>query len=82
MTGKGVTPMPDRIRAWAIYDNFKTSDGELVFVGVVTDTQWKIFCDAFGLAELLADPALKTNPAARGSAPAHPADRRRRSSPA
>jgi crotonobetainyl-CoA:carnitine CoA-transferase CaiB-like acyl-CoA transferase len=61
-TGKGVSPMPDRIRAWAIYDNFKTRDGELVFVGVVTDTQWKIFCDSFGLAELLADPALKTNP--------------------
>jgi crotonobetainyl-CoA:carnitine CoA-transferase CaiB-like acyl-CoA transferase len=34
----------------------------MVFVGVVTDTQWKIFCDAFGLADLLADPALKTNP--------------------
>jgi crotonobetainyl-CoA:carnitine CoA-transferase CaiB-like acyl-CoA transferase len=61
-TGKGVTPMPDRIRAWAIYDNFKTKDGELVFVGVVTDTQWKVFCDAFGLIDLLADPALKTNP--------------------
>ena len=61
-TGKGVTPMPDRIRAWAIYDNFKTKDGELVFVGVVTDTQWKIFCEAFGLSDLLADPALKTNP--------------------
>ena len=62
MTRKPVTPMPDRIRAWALYDNFKTSDGELVFVGVVTDTQWKIFCEAFGLEELLADPALKTNP--------------------
>jgi crotonobetainyl-CoA:carnitine CoA-transferase CaiB-like acyl-CoA transferase len=61
-TGKGVTPMPDRIRAWAIYDNFKTKDGELVFVGVVTDTQWRIFCEAFGLSDLLADPALKTNP--------------------
>jgi crotonobetainyl-CoA:carnitine CoA-transferase CaiB-like acyl-CoA transferase len=61
-TGKPVSPMPDRVRAWAIYDNFRTSDGELVFVGVVTDTQWKIFCDAFGLADLLADPALKTNP--------------------
>jgi crotonobetainyl-CoA:carnitine CoA-transferase CaiB-like acyl-CoA transferase len=54
--------MPDRVRAWALYDNFKTRDGELVFVGVVTDTQWKIFCDAFGLQDLLADPALKTNP--------------------
>ncbi len=62
MTGKPVVPMPDRIRAWAVYDTFRTSDGELVFVGVVTDTQWKIFCDAFGLADLYADPALKTNP--------------------
>ncbi len=62
MTGKPAVPMPERVRAWAVYDTFKTSDGELVFVGVVTDTQWKIFCDAFGLQELLADPALKTNP--------------------
>ena len=62
MIGKPATPMPDRVRAWALYDNFKTADGELVFVGVVTDTQWKIFCEAFGLAELLADPTLKTNP--------------------
>ncbi|HEX9673071.1 MAG TPA: CaiB/BaiF CoA-transferase family protein, partial [Burkholderiales bacterium] len=61
-SGKTVPPMPDRIRAWAVYDNFKTRDGEPVFVGVVTDTQWKIFCEAFGLADLLADPALKTNP--------------------
>ena len=62
MTGKPVVPMPDRIRAWAVYDTFRTSDDELVFVGVVTDTQWKIFCDAFGLQDLLDDPALKTNP--------------------
>jgi len=61
-SGKTVPPMPDRTRAWAIYDNFRTRDGELVFVGVVTDTQWKIFCDSFGLATLLADPALATNP--------------------
>jgi crotonobetainyl-CoA:carnitine CoA-transferase CaiB-like acyl-CoA transferase len=61
-TGKPVSPMPDRVRAWALYDNFKTSEGELVFVGVVTDTQWKVFCDAFGLTDLLSDPALKTNP--------------------
>ncbi len=62
MTGKAVVPMPDRIRAWAVYDTFKASDGEMVFVGVVTDTQWKIFCDAFDLQDLLADPSLKTNP--------------------
>ncbi|MBI4204120.1 MAG: CoA transferase [Betaproteobacteria bacterium] len=62
MTRKPATPMPDRIRAWAVYDTFTTADGGQVFVGVVTDTQWKVFCEAFGLDELLADPALKTNP--------------------
>jgi crotonobetainyl-CoA:carnitine CoA-transferase CaiB-like acyl-CoA transferase len=62
MTGKPVPPMPERIRAWAVYDTFETADKEMVFVGVVTDTQWKIFCDAFNLPELLNDPALKTNP--------------------
>lgn len=61
-TGKPVKPMPDRIRAWALYDNFKTRDEQLVFVGVVTDTQWKVFCEAFALQDLLNDPALKTNP--------------------
>jgi len=62
MTGKPVTPMPDRIRAWAVYDTFTTADGGQVFVGVVTDTQWKVFCEAFDVPELLADPSLATNP--------------------
>ena len=62
MTGKPVVPMPERVRAWAVYDTFLTCDQEMVFVGVVTDTQWKIFCDAFDLPDLLADPALLTNP--------------------
>ena len=62
MTGKPVVPMPDRVRAWAVYDTFTTADGEQVFVGVVTDTQWKVFCESCGLAELFNDPALKTNP--------------------
>lgn len=62
MTGKPVMPMPERVRAWAVYDIFTTSDGGQVFVGVVTDTQWKVFCEAFGLGNLLADPSLKTNP--------------------
>jgi crotonobetainyl-CoA:carnitine CoA-transferase CaiB-like acyl-CoA transferase len=32
-------------------------------VGVVTDTQWRQFCHAFELQDLLADPALATGPA-------------------
>jgi crotonobetainyl-CoA:carnitine CoA-transferase CaiB-like acyl-CoA transferase len=62
VTGKPVTPMPDRIRAWAVYDTFRTVDGGQVFVGVVTDTQWKVFCEAFGLEPLLEEPDLRTNP--------------------
>jgi crotonobetainyl-CoA:carnitine CoA-transferase CaiB-like acyl-CoA transferase len=62
MTGKPVVPMPERIRAWAVYDTFESSDGERVFVGIVTDSQWKVFCEAFGRQDLLADPALATNP--------------------
>ncbi|HXF66851.1 MAG TPA: CaiB/BaiF CoA-transferase family protein [Burkholderiales bacterium] len=62
VTGRPAVPMPERVRAWAVYDVFRTADGGRVFVGVVTDTQWKVFCEAFGLTDLLADPALKTNP--------------------
>ena len=61
-TGKPAVPMPDRVRAWAVYDTFTTKEGEQVFVGVVTDTQWKVFCEAFELPQFLIDPALATNP--------------------
>jgi crotonobetainyl-CoA:carnitine CoA-transferase CaiB-like acyl-CoA transferase len=62
VTGKPAAPMPERVSAWAVYDVFQTSDGQQVFVGVVSDTQWRAFCDAFGLQELLADPTLSSNP--------------------
>jgi crotonobetainyl-CoA:carnitine CoA-transferase CaiB-like acyl-CoA transferase len=62
VTGQEVKPMPERVRAWAVYDIFTTAEGDQVFVGVVTDTQWRTFCDAFGLDELRADTALATNP--------------------
>ncbi len=57
ITGQEAPPMTDRRPAWPIYDIFETSDGRL-FVGVVTDTQWMIFCEAFGLPELANDPTL------------------------
>ncbi len=62
MTGSTAMPMPDRVRAWAVYDTFDTADQERVFVGVVTDSQWKIFCEAFDLRDFLADAGLRTNP--------------------
>jgi crotonobetainyl-CoA:carnitine CoA-transferase CaiB-like acyl-CoA transferase len=58
----GIEPPPMSVRqvAWPIYDLFDTSDGGQVFVGVVTDTQWRLFCAEFGLSALAADPALAT----------------------
>ncbi|WP_418130444.1 CaiB/BaiF CoA-transferase family protein [Variovorax sp. 375MFSha3.1] len=60
-TGKAADPMPSRISAWAVYDVFTVKDGEQIFLAAVSDKQWAIFCKAFGLDEMLADPRLKTN---------------------
>jgi crotonobetainyl-CoA:carnitine CoA-transferase CaiB-like acyl-CoA transferase len=61
VTGKPADPMPARISAWAVYDVFTVQGGEQIFLAVVSDGQWKVFCEAFGYADLLADPALRTN---------------------
>ena len=60
-TGKAADPMPSRISAWAVYDVFTVKDGEQIFLAAVSDKQWIIFCKAFGLEDMLADPRLKTN---------------------
>lgn len=60
-TGQAAAPMPSRISAWGIYDVFTVKDGAQIFLAVVSDRQWAIFCKAFGLQELFADPRLKTN---------------------
>ena len=61
VTGAPAAPMPARISAWAIYDVFDTKDDDKVFVGVVSDTQWKVFCEAFDLKDLAADQTLAAN---------------------
>jgi len=61
VTGKPAAPMPARLSAWAVYDVFDTGDGQQVFVGVVTDTQWRAFCVEFDMPALLSDPALVSN---------------------
>ncbi len=61
VTGKPAAPMPARISAWAIYDVFEVRDGEQIFLAVVSDGAWRLFCDAFGLGELRDDPRLGSN---------------------
>ncbi len=58
ISGEAPPPMGVRRPAWPVYDIFDTADGGQVFVGVVTDTQWRLFCQSFGLDGLAADPAL------------------------
>ena len=61
VTGQPAAPMPDRISSWGIYDVFKVKDAEQIFLAVVSDTQWAIFCDAFGYEDLKADARLQGN---------------------
>lgn len=61
VTGKPAAPMPEKISPWGIYDVFKVKDGQQIFLAVVGDGQWKVFCDAFGFADLLADERIASN---------------------
>lgn len=61
VTGTPAAPMPARISAWAVYDVFDVKDDEKVFVGVVSDTQWRAFCEAFSLTDWANDESLAAN---------------------
>jgi crotonobetainyl-CoA:carnitine CoA-transferase CaiB-like acyl-CoA transferase len=61
VTGEPAAPMPARVSAWAIYQVFETADDDQVFIGVVSDKQWKMLCESFELHDLAADESLATN---------------------
>jgi crotonobetainyl-CoA:carnitine CoA-transferase CaiB-like acyl-CoA transferase len=61
LTGRPASPMPNRVSAWGIYDVFSVRDGEQIFLGVVSDTQWKQFCTRFQFDDLGDDARLRTN---------------------
>jgi crotonobetainyl-CoA:carnitine CoA-transferase CaiB-like acyl-CoA transferase len=61
ITGEAPPPMSVKRPAWGVYDIFETGDRERLFVGVVTDTQWEIFCREFSEADLADDARLRTN---------------------
>ena len=47
ITGQDPPPMPERGRAWSVYDLFATAEGDQLFVGVTTDRHWKRMCEVF-----------------------------------
>jgi crotonobetainyl-CoA:carnitine CoA-transferase CaiB-like acyl-CoA transferase len=62
VTGEAPQPMPVRLSAWAIYDVFETAnEGEQLFVGVVSDSQWVTLCETFGLEDLGQNTGLQDN---------------------
>ena len=60
-TGSPPPPMSVRVAAWAVYDIFDTKDGEQIFIGVVSDTLWKFFCESFGLDDYANDESMDLN---------------------
>jgi crotonobetainyl-CoA:carnitine CoA-transferase CaiB-like acyl-CoA transferase len=61
VTGKAAAPMPERISPWGIYDVFSVKNNEQIFLAVVGDTQWGVFCKAFGYDDWQQDTRLTTN---------------------
>lgn len=61
MSGEVPPPMPSRASPWTVYDVFTVANGEQLFIGAVSDKQWKILCDVLGRYDLLEDPMLQTN---------------------
>ena len=61
ITQTPVPPMPARVSAWSIYRIFDTADQNQVFIGIISEKHWERFCQAFGRADWLGNPNLKTN---------------------
>lgn len=61
VTGEAPPPMPERGRAWSVYDLFTTADGEQVFVGITSERHWKRMCAVFEFSDWAANDELATN---------------------
>lgn len=61
VSGDAPPPMPERGRAWSIYDLFETADDEQVFIGVTSERHWHRMCETFEFRDWADDEALATN---------------------
>jgi crotonobetainyl-CoA:carnitine CoA-transferase CaiB-like acyl-CoA transferase len=61
VSGEAPPPMPERGRAWSVYDLFTTADDEQVFVGITSDRHWTRMCDVFEFTDWAADERLSSN---------------------
>ncbi|HUK10025.1 MAG TPA: CaiB/BaiF CoA-transferase family protein [Stellaceae bacterium] len=56
-----LAPMSVRNSAWGVYDVFTSREGKQIFIGIVTETQWRRFCAVFGREDLLAEKDFADN---------------------
>ncbi len=56
-----LVPMSVRNSAWGVYDIFESAEGKSIFIGIVTDTQWRRFCAVFNRPDLLDVPEFRSN---------------------
>jgi crotonobetainyl-CoA:carnitine CoA-transferase CaiB-like acyl-CoA transferase len=61
LSSEPVPPMPARVSAWSIYRIFDSSDGEKVFIGIISEKHWERFCQAFEWQDWLEDSRLSSN---------------------
>jgi crotonobetainyl-CoA:carnitine CoA-transferase CaiB-like acyl-CoA transferase len=61
ITKAPVPPMPARVSAWSIYRTFESADGDMVFVGIISEKHWERFCQVFERQDWLGDDRLRTN---------------------
>ena len=61
MTGEPPPPMPSRVSVWSAYDVFTLADGELLFIGAVSDKQFLTLCRVIDAPELAEEPGLSNN---------------------
>jgi crotonobetainyl-CoA:carnitine CoA-transferase CaiB-like acyl-CoA transferase len=64
ITGVAPGPMQSgnlRASPWTVYEPFRTRDEKMLFLGLVSDTHWKKFCERFGRSDLANDPRYQTN---------------------
>ena len=61
MTGEVPPPMPARVSAWSVYDVFDLAGGEQLFIGAVSDKQFRTLCEVLERPDVADDPAFATN---------------------